>query len=145
MLAAAGVGMGSTGSLGLLVDAVVKRIVTAMVVWSQIGIAGYLLGPLVGGFVAEGLGYSAIGVVAACFGLAVLAALRGETGAAGSRFGDARAASGVVRIGPGISAAPAMTRQNATTRAPTSSGPEPSGSWKTRMPPTWRQGWPPRR
>jgi MFS family permease len=81
MLAAAGVGIGSTGSLGLLVESVdVKRIVTAMVVWSQIGIAGYLLGPLVGGFVAEGLGYSAIGVVAACFGLALLAALRAGNG-----------------------------------------------------------------
>ena len=40
-LAALGVGIGSTGSLGLLVESVdVKRIVTAMVVWSQVGIAG---------------------------------------------------------------------------------------------------------
>jgi hypothetical protein len=80
-LAAAGVGIGSTGSLGLLVETVdIKRIVTAMVVWSQIGIAGYLLGPLAGGFVAEGVGYPAIGVVAACFGLAVLAALSASDG-----------------------------------------------------------------
>jgi MFS family permease len=83
MLAAAGVGIGSTGSLGLLVESVdIKRIVTAMVVWSQIGIAGYLVGPLAGGFVAEGLGYSAIGLVAAAFGLGVLAALSASDGIA---------------------------------------------------------------
>jgi MFS family permease len=75
-LAALGVGMGSTGSLGLLVEAVdVKRIFTAMVAWSQIGIAGYLVGPLAGGLIAEQFGYAATGVVAAAFGLAVLAAL----------------------------------------------------------------------
>jgi MFS family permease len=74
LLAALGIGIGSTGSLGVLVESVnVKRIVTAMVVWSQIGIVGYLIGPLVGGAVAEGLGYSAIGVVPAVAGLAVLA------------------------------------------------------------------------
>jgi MFS family permease len=76
LLAALGVGLGSTGSLGVLVESVsVPRIITAMVVWSQIGILGYLIGPLVGGAVAEGLGYSAIGVVPAVGGLAVLAAL----------------------------------------------------------------------
>ena len=54
-LAAPGIGLGNTGSLGLLVEAVpVDRIVTAMVVWSQIGIIGYMLGPLAGGIVAEG-------------------------------------------------------------------------------------------
>ena len=75
-LAALGVGIGSTGSLGLLVESVdVKRIVTAMVVWSQVGIAGYLAGPLAGGLVADGLGYPAVGIVAAGFGLTVLAAL----------------------------------------------------------------------
>jgi MFS family permease len=76
LLAALGIGIGITGSLGVLVESVnVKRIVTAMVVWSQIGIIGYLIGPLVGGAVAEGLGYSAIGVVPAAAGLAVLAVL----------------------------------------------------------------------
>jgi MFS family permease len=75
-LAALGVGIGSTGSLGLLVQTVdIKRIVTAMVVWSQIGIAGYLLGPLIGGMVAQGVGYPALGLVPAVFGLAVLGAL----------------------------------------------------------------------
>ena len=62
-LAALGVGIGSTGSLGLLVQTVdLNRIVTAIVVWSQVGIAGYLVGPLTGGLVAEELGYSALGV-----------------------------------------------------------------------------------
>jgi MFS family permease len=59
VLAALAIGLGNTGSLGLLVAAVpVERIVTSMVVWSQIGIIGYLLGPLTGGILAEGTGYS---------------------------------------------------------------------------------------
>lgn len=70
LLAAVGIGLGNTGSLGLLVEAVpVERIVTAMVVWSQIGIVGYLLGPLAGGFVAEGLGYAYLGLVPAAAAL----------------------------------------------------------------------------
>jgi MFS family permease len=76
-LAAVAVGIGSTGALGLLVEAVdVERIVTAMVVWSQIGIVGYLLGPLAGGTVADELGYAATGAVVAAAGIAVLATLR---------------------------------------------------------------------
>ena len=50
----------------------VERIVTAMVVWSQLGIVGYLLGPLLGGAVAEHFGYAAIGLLPAVAGLAVL-------------------------------------------------------------------------
>ena len=62
LLAAVGIGLANTGSLGLLVEAVpVERIVTAMVVWSQIGIVGYLLGPLAGGLVADGPGYASSG------------------------------------------------------------------------------------
>ncbi len=64
-----------TGSTGLLFDAVgTERIVTAMIVWSQIGIAGYLIGPLAGGGVAEGLSFAWIGLVplAAAVALAVL-------------------------------------------------------------------------
>jgi MFS family permease len=76
-LAAVGIGIANTGSLGLLVEAVpVQRIVTAMVVWSQIGIIGYLLGPLAGGLVAESLGYAFIGTVPAAAGLLVVALLR---------------------------------------------------------------------
>jgi MFS family permease len=74
LLAAVGIGLANTGSLGLLVEAVpVERIVTAMVVWSQIGIIGYLLGPLAGGFVADGPGYAYVGVVPAAAALVVLA------------------------------------------------------------------------
>jgi MFS family permease len=76
-LAAAGIGIANTGSLGLLVEAVpVQRIVTAMVVWSQVGIVGYLLGPLAGGIVADSLGYAFVGTVSAVAGLLVLALLR---------------------------------------------------------------------
>ena len=53
----------------------VERIVTAMVVWSQIGIVGYLLGPLAGGLVADGPGYAYLGLVPAVAGILVLALL----------------------------------------------------------------------
>jgi MFS family permease len=73
LLAAVGIGLGNTGSLGLLVEAVpVERIVTAMVVWSQIGIVGYLLGPLMGGALAEGAGYGYVWVIPAIAALSVL-------------------------------------------------------------------------
>jgi hypothetical protein len=69
-LAAVGIGFANTGSLGLLIEAIpVQRIVTAMVVWSQIGIVGYLLGPLAGGIVADTLGYAFVGTVSAVAGL----------------------------------------------------------------------------
>jgi MFS family permease len=75
-LAAVGIGIANTGSLGLLVEAVpVQRIVTAMVVWSQIGIVGYLLGPLAGGIVADSIGYAFVGTVSAAAGLLVVALL----------------------------------------------------------------------
>jgi MFS family permease len=85
LLAGIGVGIANTGSLGVLVESVsVQRIVTAMVVWSQVGIVGYLIGPLAGGAIAEGLGFEAIGLVPAAAGLAVLALLL-RTRAAGAR------------------------------------------------------------
>ena len=44
VLAAAGIGLANTGSLGLLIGAApAERIVSALVVWSQVGIVGYLL------------------------------------------------------------------------------------------------------
>jgi predicted MFS family arabinose efflux permease len=74
ILAAIGIGIGNTGSLGILVESVrVERIVTAMVVWSQVGMIGYLIGPLLGGLVAEALGFGAIGVVPGAAGVVVLA------------------------------------------------------------------------
>ena len=78
-LAAVGIGIGNTGSLGLLVEAVpVERIVTAMVVWSQIGIIGYLLGPLAGGIVAEGAGYAYVGLVPAAAAVVLLVLIRSD-------------------------------------------------------------------
>lgn len=73
LLAGLGIGLANTGSLGMLVEAVpVERIVTAMVVWSQIGIIGYLLGPLAGGIVADGPGYAFVGLVPAVAGACVV-------------------------------------------------------------------------
>ena len=73
LMAALGIGLGNTGSLGLLVDTVpVERIVTALVVWSQIGIVGYMLGPLTGGIVAEGAGYGYVWLVPAAAALPVI-------------------------------------------------------------------------
>jgi MFS family permease len=59
-----GIGLANTGSIGVLLEGVpTERIVTAMVVWSQIGIVGYFIGPLAGGFIAQTTGYQAIGLV----------------------------------------------------------------------------------
>lgn len=72
-LAALGIGLGEAGALGVLLEAVgPRRIVTAMVVWSQVWAAGYLAGPLAGGVVAEAFGYAALGVVPAAAAVAVL-------------------------------------------------------------------------
>ncbi len=82
-----------TGSAGILFDAVgTERIVTAMIVWSQIGIAGYLIGPLAGGGVAEGLSFAWIGIVplAAAAGLAVLTAGLRPQAAAEASTAEAR-------------------------------------------------------
>jgi len=85
LLAAVGIGLANTGSLGLLVEAVpVERIVTAMVVWSQVGIIGYLIGPLAGGIVADGPGYAYVGLVPAAAGLVVVALLRSRPTLTGS-------------------------------------------------------------
>ena len=73
-LAGLGIGLGNTGAIGILLEAVpADRIMTAMVVWSQLGIAGYLAGPLVGGSVAEVLGFAAVGLVPAAAAFGVLA------------------------------------------------------------------------
>jgi MFS family permease len=86
-LAAVGIGIANTGSLGLLVEAVpVERIVTAMVVWSQVGIIGYLLGPLSGGLLAEGPGYEFVVIAPAAVGLIVLVLVRGWWPSPGARL-----------------------------------------------------------
>ena len=77
-----GVGAGEAGSLGVLLESIgVDRIVLAMVVWSQIWAIGYLVGPAIGGGVAEALGYGALGLVplvASMFVFVGFARLRSE-------------------------------------------------------------------
>ena len=73
LIAGVGVGMGNTGSTGVLLEAVPsERIVTAMVVWSELGILGYLAGPLLGGPIVQTFGFSFLILVPAAAGLAVL-------------------------------------------------------------------------
>ncbi len=74
-LAGIGIGIGETGSTGVLLEEVApERIVTAMVLWSQLGIVGYLAGPVVGGAVAEAFGFQAVGLVPLAVAVALLAA-----------------------------------------------------------------------
>lgn len=64
VLAGVGVGAGESGALGVLLESIgVQRIVLAMVVWSQVWAVGYLVGPAIGGGVAEAFGYGALGLV----------------------------------------------------------------------------------
>lgn len=82
VVAGVGIGAGNTGSIGVLLETVSsERIVTAMVVWSQIGIAGYLVGPLAGGALAESLGFSAVGLVPLAGAAVLLVALLRRRGA----------------------------------------------------------------
>ena len=75
-----GVGFATTGSTGILLEAVpTERIVTAMVVWSEIGIVGYLVGPLAGGLVTQSFGFGMLVIVplvAAVGTLGILAVAR---------------------------------------------------------------------
>ena len=69
-----GVGLGNTGSVGVLLASVeAERIVTAMIVWSQIGILGYLVGPALGGVAADSGGYGAVVLVPLAAALLVVA------------------------------------------------------------------------
>jgi hypothetical protein len=47
-----------------------------MVLWSQLGIAGYLAGPAVGGAVAEAFGFQAVGLVPLAVAVPLLATFR---------------------------------------------------------------------
>jgi MFS family permease len=61
---AVGIGAANTASIGVLFHAVgTERIIAAMLIWSQLGIIGYLAGPLAGGATAQSLGYPALGLV----------------------------------------------------------------------------------
>ena len=69
-----GIGMANTGSIGVLLQGVpTERSVTAIVAWSQVGIVGYLLGPLVGGTVAQAAGFGLLGIVLLAAAIPVLA------------------------------------------------------------------------
>ena len=64
VLCGIGVGAGDAGALGVLLESIgLDRIVLAMVVWSQVWAIGYLVGPAIGGGVAEVFGYEALGLV----------------------------------------------------------------------------------
>ncbi len=76
-LAVIGLGTGATetGSTGVLLEVVpTGRIVTAMVVWSQIGMVGYLLAPALGAPLAQQYGFGAVAIVPLLGGIAVVVA-----------------------------------------------------------------------
>lgn len=78
-LAGVGVGFGETGSVGILLGAVpVERSVSAMVLGSQIGIVGYIAGPLAGGVLAEHLGVAWLFLVPLAGAVPVLRLLAGR-------------------------------------------------------------------
>jgi MFS family permease len=90
-LAVIGLGCGATetGATGALLEAVpTERIVTAMVVWSQIGMVGYLLAPGVGAPLAQAFGFGSVAAVPLA-AAAVLFAV-GVFARRGSRTGDRR-------------------------------------------------------
>ena len=65
-IGAIGIGLANTGSIGVLLAGVpAERSITAIVVWSQVGIVAYLIGPLVGGVAVETSGYGILGVLLA--------------------------------------------------------------------------------
>jgi len=76
-LTGTGIGLGDTGSIGMLLESIrPERIVTAMIIWSQIGIVGYLLGPVGAGLIAESLGFTALGLVPIAAAVGLLRAMR---------------------------------------------------------------------
>jgi MFS family permease len=76
LLTGIGVGLGNTGSIGMLLESVrPERIVTAMIIWSQIGIGGYLIGPVAAGSVAESFGFAALGLVPLVAAIVVLSTI----------------------------------------------------------------------
>jgi MFS family permease len=89
-LAGGGVGAAYTGSLGVLIATVEpQRIVTAMVIWSQLALVGYLVGPLGGGGLSQAYGFRTIGVIPLAAALLLVAAYAGV--ASGPRRREPRA------------------------------------------------------
>jgi MFS family permease len=59
-----GIGLANTGAIGVLLHGVPRdRSVTAIVAWSQLGIVGYMMGPLIAGPAVEAVGYSVLGII----------------------------------------------------------------------------------
>lgn len=82
-VAGVGIGMANTGSIGVLLAGVdTGRSITAIVVWSQLGILGYLLGPAVGGAAAEIAGFGVVGAIVALGALPVVLLGRRPAGTA---------------------------------------------------------------
>jgi hypothetical protein len=70
-----GIGISQTGATGLLLRAVpTERIVSARVVWSQMGIVGYLIAPIAEGELGQTLGYRALGLIPAAMAGVLIAA-----------------------------------------------------------------------
>lgn len=90
-LASVGGGIAGTAAMGFLIAALpVDRLVTGLVVWSQFSIVGYLVGPAVGGPVAEHLGYGALVLVPLLAAVPVLVlSLVRRTGSASRGSNDA--------------------------------------------------------
>jgi MFS family permease len=71
-----GFGLADTVSVGYLLEAAsAERLIAATIVWNQMFAIGYLVGPSIGGAVADAFGFGAIGLVPLAMGLLVLAAI----------------------------------------------------------------------
>ncbi len=71
-----GFGLGETSSLGFLLEATgPSRLLLAMVVWNQVFAVGYLIGPAVGGAVAQTLGFDAVGLLPLAIAVVVMVTL----------------------------------------------------------------------
>lgn len=76
-VAAAGLGMGQAGSMGVFLDAAGDAaIASVLVVWSLIWSGGYVLGPVLGGGWVDAFGFTTLIVVPGVFALAVFATAR---------------------------------------------------------------------
>jgi MFS family permease len=74
-LAGIGIGAGESAALGILLETTgTARIVTAMVIWSQIWAIGYLAAPVGAGAVAETIGFGLVGLIPLAGALLVAAA-----------------------------------------------------------------------
>lgn len=72
-----GIGVGDAGALGVLLESIgTDKIVLAMVIWSQVWAVGYLVGPALGGGLAEAFGFWALGILPGLVAAATFVAAR---------------------------------------------------------------------